>query len=800
MIGDVYLLETMQSLGEDTRKQAFLYWLDTHSKNIFCNLGTTLRYGDKDCLVPIVTDVVSGWINNASKYDCYDKRRVLEYLEDVCYFIPEKALDMLWAFLNNSDLNTDAFGPTIVRLIHSKCNREEIVKIIEGLRRRAKQGTYDNYKPNTLAAEAVTPLRNDIEKQIMPILAVIKDSLNGTNPIVHFAKSALQEVLASAHEWQHSTYKSMEFGSRYLKVTEEVLEMRKMAIEITKTMLLDSRSSVRLAAIEIVNNLGKSRLGHDSTDFPLKDRIVEERQEMLGFIEMNNLITKETERHILSAYEDLLFRWWAQQVVPDEKSLPLLNQFIYDPEYRIFRYYTSRWDITEDILNILREAPSIDRWSWVVDNLMERKWHLTIEDFRNDAASLNQKYATAEAIVAYLDEFRKMVTVSSANALFLRAWFKENPEAFRQIRLTKNLWDKIPLIFKDTITYDLVQKYPDMTKLIINEVLLAQGISIDESKIAINILRYDLPSLDKYGIIKSVAEKNIDEINLTIIQKLRFIGDKFSSKEMAEIVLIVLNHLSPLARSKSINNIAFILHEKDQSYIKDFLCVTHDVIYSTIVSDGKLDYRDFKIASLMFTEIKETMDFVEARLKQEQKVDRYSEYEAIPFKGISFLEKVVRSVEDYTFAINKTLEWSEKYGGITSFSVSKIFKQIVSLKDNSGILYLEAVKSKFYDKNNFSKILKCLFKLPLNQANLRIFNEVIQKGIELGCEEEMGKLLKSKIYPEDAYWSTLGKVPTAFIERENVFQELNNNVPAGILKNALDECILGIKSQIESHK
>ncbi len=233
MIGDIYLLETMQSLSKDTRKQAFLYWLDTHSKNIFCNLGATLSYGDKDCLVPIVTDVVSGWINNAAKYNSYDKRRVLEHLENVCNFIPDKALDMLYVFLNDPDLSTDAFGPTIVRLIHSECNREEIVKIIEGLRYRVKQGTYDNYKPNTLAEEAVTPLRNDIEKHIMPILTVIKNSLNDANPIIHFAKSALQEVLASSHEWRHSTYKSVEFGSRYLKVTEEVLGMRKKAIEIT---------------------------------------------------------------------------------------------------------------------------------------------------------------------------------------------------------------------------------------------------------------------------------------------------------------------------------------------------------------------------------------------------------------------------------------------------------------------------------------------------------------------------------------------------------------------------------------
>ena len=269
---------------------------------------------------------------------------------------------------------------------------------------------------------------------------------------------------------------------------------------------------------------------------------------------------------------------------------------------------------------------------------------------------------------------------------------------------------------------------------------------------------------------------------------------------MAEIVLIVLNHLSPSVRSKSINDIAFILHNKNQSYIKEFLCVTRDVIYSILLNNSNLDYHDFEVASQLFSNVNEWMDFIEARLEQEKQIIKYSEYEAVPFDDITILDKVIKTSNDYLLAINKALEWDKKYEEVGYFSVEKVFEQIVSMKDISGKLYLEAVKSKFYDKNNFSKILKCLFRLPLNQANLSIFNNIIQKSIELGREEEMGKLLKSKIYPEDAWCSTLGEVPIAFIEKENVFQELKNNVPAGILKNALDECTQGIKGLIESYK
>jgi hypothetical protein len=801
MIGDIYLLEIMKTLDEDSRKQAFLYWLDTHSKNIFCNLGATLRYGEKDCLVPMVMDIVSGWINNVDKYDSYEKRRVLENLEEICYLIPDKTLDMLWTFIDAPDLSTDDFGPTIVRLIRSDCDREKIVNTIEGLRRKVKLGTYDNYKPNTLVREAVTPLRNSIEKKIMPVLNIVETALKGSESIVEFSKVALQEVLASAHEWTHSTYESMQFSSRALKATAQILLMRSKAIEIVKGMLLDSRPEVRLAGIDVAEDIGRCHSGPGvSSAIPLKERIVEERQEILEFIDNNALITKETDRHVLSSYEDLLFSWWARQDVLDEKSLALLNQFRYDSEYRIIRYYTSRWDITGDVLDKLKDAPVKERWPWAVDNIMQRKWQLTVEDFEKDAIALNKKYSSPDKIVNFLDWIGKTVTVSSANALFLRAWFKQNPEAFKQIRNQKELWAKIPLIFKYTITYDLVQKYPEVAKAIINEVLLTQNIPTDEAKIAIDILSYDIPSLDKPGIIKVVAEKNIDDLNLTILKRMRFIGDKISAKSMGEIVLIVLKHLSIQAQAKAVDYIAFIFHNKSKEYVSDFLGVTRDVLYLTLLNDSKLDYHDFGIAVFLFVDVKELLSFIEARLEREKEINKYSEYEAIPFHGIEFINKFINTNESYLSAIQKTIEWDKKYGGITSCSVSKVFEQVISLRDALGSLYFDHVKVRFYNKDSFLECLQCLFRLPLNRGNLDTFKEVVGKSSELGYEDEMIKLLRSKIYPEGGWSSSVGQIPPAFIEKKGCFEELKKNAPAGKLRNALDECVRGVEKMIEGHK
>lgn len=799
MIGDIFLLEKMQSLNESSRNQVFLYWFDTHSKNIFCNLGATLKYGDDAYLMPIVADVVSAWINNADKYDDNERHDILKNLEDVCGIIPDRTLDLLWMFLDCSDLSTDAYGPIINRLIYSSCSREKIVKVIEGVREKSKLGTYDNYKPNTLVRESVTPLQNDINKKVIPILRAVDELLKENENMVEYAEFALQEILASTHEYSRSTYGGIEFGSRALNATDEVLAMRSEAIEMTKRMLLDTRLAVRLAATKVVEGIGKTAPSQTS-DVPLADKITEERQEMLEFIDSNELIDREKDWSVLSSYEDLLFSWWARQVVPDDKAVPLICKFAYDSEFRIYRFYNSRWDLSDDVQEIIKIAPSEGRWNWAAENIMGKKWHLTIDDFEKDAKFLSHKYLTAQKSADFLDDLGQKVTVSSANALFLRAWFKQSPEVFKEIRLTKVLWAKIPLPFKYTITYDLVQEYPDIAITIIKEVLLVPEISLDEAKIAIDILSYDLPSVDMYSIIKSVSERNIDELNLAIIERMRFFRDKISAKDIAKVVSVVLSHLTPSAQARSINYIGFILHNKNEEYIKDFLGITKGNIYSTLVHDKKLDYHDCKVLELMLSDVKELMGFVEDRLEYENNINKYSGYQAVPYDGISVLDETIKTSEDYLYVSSKVLEWNGKYKGIAGLSVKRIFEQIALLKDETGKLYLNNIKDKFYNKEHFSDLLSCLFRFPLDLSTLEIFNEAIQKSKELGFEEDMERLLKSKIYPEGILSSSLGQIPPAFIEKKKVFHGLKDSTPVGRLSSALDVCIQEVEKMIEDRK
>ncbi|MBU1121172.1 MAG: hypothetical protein KKF54_00530 [Candidatus Omnitrophica bacterium] len=505
---------------------------------------------------------------------------------------------------------------------------------------------------------------------------------------------------------------------------------------------------------------------------------------------------------MLSAYEDLLFVWWAGHPdIPDDKVVPLLHKFVYGPEYRVYRYYSSRWDISENVMDKLKDAPpKNERWKWAVDNIMQRKWHLTVDDFEKDAELLSRKYFAARDIVDFLDDLNKKLTISSANALFSHAWFKQSPDEFKKIREDGNLWNQVPIFLKYTITYDLVQKFPEMAKVIIEQTLLTSDILLDEAKITINILSYDLPSVNRYEIIKAVAEKNIDELNLAILEMIRFIRNKISAQELIELTLPVLNHLSCKAQPKAIDHIAFLLYDKGDDYVRTFFEGTREIIRSILLNDGKLDYHDFEISALLFSNPQELMDFIKLRLEKEKEIDKYSEYEAISYDGIRFTDKSIKNNDDFFYAITQILKWNEEYGGISNYSIEKLFKQIVLLKDSSGTLYFENIKEKFYNKDVFSRLLECLFHIPLFKVNIKIFDEAIHKSKEFGFESEMCRLLRSKIYPEGGWSSSVGETPPVFIEKKEVFMKLKEDAPAGILRNTLDDCVKGVERMIDDHK
>jgi hypothetical protein len=765
MIGDVFLLQEMQALSPEERRDCFLYWFDTHAKNIFCNLGATLKYGDDAYLKQIISDVISNWTQNSLQYDEYEKKQILDNLQEIGHVAPEKTLNLLHVFLAEGELTADDYGPVITGLMTSNCSRKEIVRLISDLKEKAKKGTYDNYKPHSLIRKSVSPLHNNIERKILPTLEALADSLTKSKEAENadLLKTALEEVLAGSHEFTSSTYKAMEVGSRVLNANEAVIGMRNKAINILKNMLQDSRAQVRRYAIEVIEDIGRMRFGAGSSQIPLQGKIDAENIEMIDFVAQEKLLDQEKDWTVLSAYEDWLFSWWARQEVEDEKILQLLNKFPQDPEYRILRYYVSRWDIDIEgsVIEKLRIAPTKERWNWAVDNIMERKWHLKVEDFQKDAEILNKKYTTPSGIVVFLNNLYEQVSVTSANALFLRAWAKINPTNFKQIREDNKLWTQVPRLFKYTISYDLVHHYPELAQKVIDEILASPMLDIDEARIALDVLSYDVP-LSKLDVIKKLAEKNNQDLNMIVVEKLRYIGEKFTPEEMGEALLHVLGKIDSNWHQSLSDHIAFILHNKSSDYKDSLLKIIYDPLYQIILTSKDLDYYDSEIISFIIKDTKMLVDFIEKRLEREKSINKYSEYKAVPHNGITSLPKIIQSKEDFCLAVERAIAWESKYEGIINYSVSEIFEQILSLRDATGKHYAEELKTRFSTAETFPRFLEYLSKLPLNKANLGIFKDAISIGTKLGFDYDIGKLLRSKVYPEDGWTSSGDETPPAF--------------------------------------
>ena len=417
MRGDIYLLYKLEDLDKEYFKKIVLKWIPICSKNVFVNLGSTLKYGQDSIITSILEEFVSEWIAVAEKTNGTDRREKLKWLENVVSYVPMHCIELINAYFNNLPpkeesilhpdephivkLTKDDYGPVIVGLIRDLSNRDDIVKIIERLDELNLEGTYDNYKSHTLIKECVSPLRNRVE-DILETLNILATWLKTPNKLKSgLIKAALSEVLAASHEYSRSFLDKMEFGERHLQSNPKIIEMREKAISIVKEMLFLDDINFQTAAIDVSEQIGRTRMGSVSPkEMPLADRFIEERKSIIS--EISKLISLETDFRLLSDIEDMLLRWWARETPGSKNAIPLLRSFPKSPEYEIFRFFSSRVEILENFVELEPKAPKTNRWSWLVENVMQKKWKMTTKDFARPVHELDRKYSTPEEAVKFL--------------------------------------------------------------------------------------------------------------------------------------------------------------------------------------------------------------------------------------------------------------------------------------------------------------------------------------------------------------------------------------------------------------
>jgi len=237
-------------------------------------------------------------------------------------------------------------------------------------------------------------------------------------------------------------------------------------------MLFLDDINFQTAAIDVSEQIGRTRMGSVSPkEMPLADRFIEERKSIIS--EVSKLISLEADFQLLSDIEDMLLGWWARETPGSENAIPLLRSFPKSPEYEIFRFFSSHIEILENFAELERKAPNTNRWSWLVENVMQKKWKMTAKDFVRPVQELDRKHSTPEKIVKFLMDF--YIRLSSVNdhiyPIFITCWVETNSQVFREIRADKELWNKISERFKSAIDYSLAKNDEKHIEKIADEVI-----------------------------------------------------------------------------------------------------------------------------------------------------------------------------------------------------------------------------------------------------------------------------------------------------------------------------------------
>jgi hypothetical protein len=187
--------------------------------------------------------------------------------------------------------------------------------------------------------ECVSPLSNprDLINKTLDILSTgLNNNLSSFE--IGLISEAISELLAGTHDYTRFVIMRVEFGEKALLDVPEVHKLRDNALNLLKRMLIHPSSEVKLAGIQIAEDIGRARGGKNSeTKLPLAHRIVKDREEIVGVI--GNLISAEGDFKILNGIETLFLRWWAQEVPGTDRVADYLRYFPRSPEYIACRLF-----------------------------------------------------------------------------------------------------------------------------------------------------------------------------------------------------------------------------------------------------------------------------------------------------------------------------------------------------------------------------------------------------------------------------------------------------------------------------
>lgn len=816
MKGDLYLAYNLEKKADDSAiKSLIKTWLPIFSERVLINLSAASKYGDLFVIREILADIINTWISETDNTPGYERKERLNLLSKIAHLMPEESLNLIYAYLNSKaslskDLgeitpNLDDYGPAIIELVRIHDIRREVVELLRDLEKRNIQGTYYNYKPEALIRECVSPLRNhrDLINKTLDILSTWLE--NGLSSFeTGLISEAISEILAGTHEYSRFVIGRVEFGEKALLDLPEVHKLRDNALNLLKQMLKHSSLEVKLAGIQIAEDIGRRWGGKNpEKKLPLAYRIAKDREEIVDVI--GNLISTEGDFRILNGIETLFLRWWAQEVPGTGRVADYLRDFPRSPEYITCRLFVSPNYVIENFEEIKNQAPQKDKWKWFVDKFMHKTFYLKPEDLQPLVEKLNGKYSSSHQILKFLRSLNEKIFPSNLNPPLVTCWAKLNPGAFLSIRRNDKLWEQVPERFKKEIEVVVPEFDKEHIKKVAEDILYKlPDCPLSQLDVFLTLMKNNsVPEDDVISWLQKLLEKGNSETRSLVVDHLCPLFVKLKNYELFfNLLNMAISHEKTLSPDM-VRNLSVVLYTAGK-YTVSVNGKTIDTfrtnLYSKIRDIPKLNMDAQLLLDFVFDDIETVIEFIEYRFhKYEQILNEHKnrqDFEPLPFDGIDCIRDKVRYKADYTKIIEKVIIWSEEDMPRRSFDLEYLMKTIASLEnDKTGKLFLE----EYIEEQLQHNVKKALFAsrfLSFNESTLHIFKRVLQRSFDSGLTKEAQKIFADCLSRE-AVTSLPGEPSPELVRKQKLLQNLHEQVKPGKLKAFIKERIGTLEEQIK---
>ena len=274
-------------------------------------------------------------------------------------------------------------------------------------------------------------------------------------------------------------------------------------------------------------------------------------------------------------------------------------------------------------------------------------------------------------------------------------------------------------------------------------------------------------------------------------------------KDDPALIVPLLTNILGKVDYQAFHNIAFTLHGIVQKGIPSHVSTEDlkEVIKERLVQKPKLDHNDAEdLLEFVFEEdLTGFLAFIKNRLKIERESSIRSEFEAIPFNGFNFFNKLVKTETHLEDVFRLAYELEKEHHSL-QFSLAHLLNPVLYKSFNNEKAYIILSCKKLIDHNDYKAIHSELWwrlsKLQIDENTKELFSKAMLLAETSGLLYEVSGIVWSALTPRE--WSgSLREIPPQFSSALEFANKFKAEFPPGESKLLVERIEKGILRDIE---